>query len=85
MCSPQSLGVEGDDQSCTDGSDKYRPIKQLAEAKEVAEAYGGINSQPKVWKTRPFDEWSYDEFHKRREEGAKHKKENSTGLWMIPE
>ena len=71
--------------SCTDGSDKYRPIKQLAEAKEVAEAYGGINSQPKVWKTRPFDEWSYNEFHKRREEGAKYKKDNSSGLWMIPE
>ena len=73
QCVPyDAWGVEGDEHrvgSCQDGSDKYRPIKQLTQEQQL-------------WKTRPVREEDYNERYKGTEEGVKYKKDDSTGLWM---
>ena len=38
-----------------------------------------------MWKIDPKSEKEYNYDYKGKEEGAKYRKDNSTGLWMIPE
>ena len=64
--------------TCKDGSDLYRPIVK-------GEEPGRQPSQQQVWKTRPVSEEVYNESYKGKEEWANYTKENTTGLWMIPE
>ena len=81
----------GNELSCRDGSDLYRPI--IVKAEET----GGQPSQPDnneqsgenvkaeelttVWKTEPVEEWEYNQ--KGEEEKAKYRPDSSTGLWMV--
>ena len=69
---------KGRDVSCKDGSDLYRPIVK-------GEEPGRQPSQQQVWKTRPVTESEYNEDYKGKEEWANYTKENTTGLWIIPE
>jgi hypothetical protein len=73
-----SWGLDGIDATCKDGSDLYRPIGK-------GEEPGRQASQKQVWKTWPLPEEDYNRDYKGTEEGANYTKENTTGLWMIPE
>ena len=38
-----------------------------------------------MWKTKPETEEDYNKWYKGKERGANYTKENTTGLWIIPE
>ena len=66
-------------ESCKDGSDMYRPIVK-------AEAHGHQPSHIEVWKTWPVSEETYNRYYKgKRKEWTNYTKDDSTGLWVIPE
>ena len=64
--------------SCKDGSDLYRPIVKGIEP-------GRQPSQQQMWKTRPESEKEYNQWIKGKEEGANYRKDDTSGLWMIPQ
>ena len=79
-------GIEGakdktykTDASCKDGSDLYRPIVKAEEAGRKP------SQQEQRWKTRPVTEWVYIRDYKGEEKGANYTKDDTTGLWIIPE
>ena len=90
----ENWGVEGPD-SCRDGSDLYRPIKQpteeekplalaAADKRDSAEAYEGQHSQQEMWKTEPKVEELYnEEYLKESVEETDYEKDSTTGLWML--
>ena len=97
---PRWWALEGHKDSCKDGSDLYRPLKQPIETEEASgdkedstEAKDGQHSQPQMWKTKPISEWEYDKIVKGERssvtksdiEQAGYVKDSSTGVWMIPE
>lgn len=49
------------------------------------EESGRQPSQQQVWKTEPESEEDYNWKYKGKEEGANYTKDDTTGLWMIPE
>ena len=70
---------EGNALSCKDGSDLFRPI---VKGEEPASRQP---SQQQVWKTKPESEEDYNEYYKGKEKEGTYTKENTTGLWVIPE
>lgn len=90
-------GIEGDEHSCSEESDLYRPIKKPTETnpptRDSAEADGSQHAQSEqMWKTQPKAEDNYNRKtkdedyndYKGEEWGAKYVKDSITGLWMIP-
>ena len=66
--------------------EEKNPLKMgAADKRDSAEAQGGRQSQPQVWKTQPVREEIYNRSYKGKEKGAKYVKDLTTGLWMIPE
>ena len=84
--------MDGSELSCKDGSDLHRPIIVKAEEtggqpshpdnnEQSDDVKGEETSTPQVWKTRPVDEWDYNQ--KGEEEKAKYRYDSSTGRWMV--
>ena len=58
--------------------EENRPAMGAADKRDSAEADGGQHSKPEqVWKTKPVEEWEYNNY-KGEEEGAKYVKDNTT-------
>merc|ERR1711989_137156 len=61
------------------GATMYRPIVKAEEAGRQP------SQQQQLWKTRPVSEEDYNWVYKEKKEGANYRKDDTTGLWMIPE